>query len=203
MNLEYKNYGVLVKKQCLNTEDLRYITDFAKNSVFHKSKISSDQASGILNARVRRCWTTKPSESIGLDYITRPLHYSYLEECNIRISTSQLESSTIENTIIRYKSDDVGFFDWHSDNNGNKNPYRLVSMSLILNSNYAGGDFLIKKNDYEIHIPLEKNSCVLFRSNLMHTVTPVTHGDRIVLVSWLHCLNSSQILEELDSSNTN
>ena len=89
--------------------------------------------------------------------------------------------------VTRYTKD--GFYGWHIDGIGSHNELdgdgntRKLSMSIILNSDYEGGDFEMRglKNK----VPrLEEGSIIVFPSFLEHRVTPVTKGIRYSLVTW-------------------
>jgi PKHD-type hydroxylase len=66
---------------------------------------------------------------------------------------------------------------------------RKLSMTVLLNENYEGGEFQFATYDKEecvIHIP-EFNkigSIVVFASDVEHRVAPVTTGIRYSLVTW-------------------
>jgi len=56
-----------------------------------------------------------------------------------------------------------------------------MSMSLILNDDYEGGDLIL----FSTRIPKqETGSMIFFPSFLSHEVTPVTKGTRYSLVMW-------------------
>jgi len=89
--------------------------------------------------------------------------------------------------ITRYTKD--GFYNWHIDGMGSHSELqddgntRKLSMSVILNSDYEGGDFEMR--GLENQVPrLEEGSILVFPSFVEHRVTPVTEGIRYSLVSW-------------------
>jgi len=94
--------------------------------------------------------------------------------------------------VTRYTKD--GFYGWHIDGMGSHNELqridsecegltRKLSMSVVLNSDYEGGD--LEMRDLESKIPrLEEGSIIVFPSFLEHRVTPVTEGIRYSLVTW-------------------
>ena len=98
--------------------------------------------------------------------------------------------------ITRYIKD--GFYSWHKDGIGSHNEIynypdnkilhgnvRKLSMSIVLNSNFEGGDFEIAGLPGENKIPkLEEGSIIVFPSFMEHRVAPVTKGIRYSLVSW-------------------
>ena len=101
--------------------------------------------------------------------------------------------------VTRYTKD--GFYTWHIDGLGSHiekfdrpdseflhNNTRKLSMSIILNSDFEGGDFEIfglKDNDTFIDFNSKKEgSIIVFPSFSIHRVAPVTKGVRYSLVAW-------------------
>lgn len=72
----------------------------------------------------------------------------------------------------------------HVDFSNNKEP-RTLTCSLLLNDDYKGGDFSFFEGEYII--PKKACSAIVFPSNFCfpHAITPVTHGDRHVIITWL------------------
>ena len=204
MNLEHKQHGVLVKYQCLCAEDLNNVQDLAAKINYHRAKLAAQgpNYNGVMDTKTRRCWTSKSSEAASLDRITRPLFEEYLSTYGIHLSEKQQNDCFTENYIIKYKAEDVGFFDWHQDVI-DTDPPRVVSLSLMLNSQYTGGNFVFKHGQQESEVDLCENSCVMFTPNIPHKVTPITSGSRYVVVSWLHCPVEYQISEHLSWVATN
>ena len=97
------------------------------------------------------------------------------------------------------KYEEGGFYGFHmdgkSDNfsvyNTPENKFkhgnvRKLSLSLLLNDDYEGGDFQFAKANEEVHTPdfNKLGSIIVFPSFMMHRVEPVTKGTRYSLVSW-------------------
>ena len=96
--------------------------------------------------------------------------------------------------ITRYTKD--GFYTWHKDGIGShtevfntpNNKFlhdntRKHSMSIVLNSDFEGGDFEIR--DLPDKVPrLEEGSIIVFPSFIQHRVAPITKGIRYSLVAW-------------------
>ena len=96
--------------------------------------------------------------------------------------------------ITRYTKD--GFYSWHRDGMGSHNEVndkpdnkilhentRKLSMTIVLNSEFEGGDFELR--DLDEKIPrLNKGSVIVFPSFIHHRVAPVTRGIRYSLVTW-------------------
>ena len=96
--------------------------------------------------------------------------------------------------VTRYTKD--GFYSWHKDGIGSHNDVynvpdnkflhgntRKLSMSIILNSDYEGGDFEMRGLDNQVP-RLEEGSIIVFPSFIHHRVAPVTKGIRYSLVAW-------------------
>lgn len=100
--------------------------------------------------------------------------------------------------ISRYKEGD--FYSWHKDGKGDhlsiytennpilQNRVRKLSMSVILNNDYDGGDFQFtnynkEKCEFET-LSGATGSVLVFPSDLEHRVKPVTRGIRYSLVAW-------------------
>ena len=102
--------------------------------------------------------------------------------------------------ITRYKKS--GFYGFHKDGRGdhlsvynqsdNKflhGQVRKLSMTVLLNDNYEGGEFQFatyKQEECEIHTPEfnKTGTIVVFPSDMEHRVAPVTKGKRYSLVTW-------------------
>jgi len=90
-----------------------------------------------------------------------------------------------EINILRYENQ--GHYKPHVDDCINH--HRTLSIILLLNDDYEGGELIFKSIDLQkdLHIiDVKKNRAVLFPSNFMypHTVKPVTKGTRYSIVSW-------------------
>ena len=96
--------------------------------------------------------------------------------------------------ISRYKEGD--FYTWHRDGKGDhlsvyKEAYRVrkLSMTVMLNDDYEGGEFQFANYSEEkcnIHTPVpnKRGTVIVFPSDTEHRVTPVTKGIRYSLVVW-------------------
>ena len=126
--------------------------------------------------------------------------WPFMEEANERTGWKYDIRSAEEMQITRYKKG--GFYYFHKDGKGDHlSTYdlpdseflhgyvRKLSMSVLLNSNYEGGEFQFatyNKEECEIHTPEfnKTGSIVVFPSDMEHRVAPVTKGKRYSLVTW-------------------
>jgi PKHD-type hydroxylase len=92
--------------------------------------------------------------------------------------------------IARYKEGD--YYSWHRDGKDDPKTHdrvRKLSMSLLLNDDYEGGEFQFTHYNelkYDVHTPeLNKTgSIIVFPSDTEHRVKPITKGIRYSLVAW-------------------
>jgi PKHD-type hydroxylase len=89
-----------------------------------------------------------------------------------------------------YNSKENGHYDWHIDSHvGTQNSFgtglhRKLSMTLLLNDDFEGGDFEINLSAPK-KIEVKKGMAIFFPSFVLHRVTPVTKGIRKSLVIWV------------------
>ena len=89
-----------------------------------------------------------------------------------------------------YNAKEKGHYDWHVDSYmGNMNPQgnglqRKLSMTLLLNDDFEGGNFEINLSKPQ-KIDVKKGRAIFFPSFVLHRVTPVTKGIRKSLVIWV------------------
>jgi PKHD-type hydroxylase len=126
--------------------------------------------------------------------------WPYMEEANERAGWKYDIRSAENMQITRYKKNE--FYSFHKDGRGDHlsvydmpdNEFlhghvRKLSMTVLLNENYEGGEFQFatyNKEKCEITTP-EFNkigSIVVFASDVEHRVAPVTTGIRYSLVTW-------------------
>ena len=126
--------------------------------------------------------------------------WPYMLEANDRAGWKYDITDAESMQITRYK--EGGFYKFHKDGKGDclsaydqpDNQFthgnvRKLSMSVLLNNNYEGGEFQFATYDREkctISTPEfnKTGSVVVFPSDMEHRVAPVTKGIRYSLVIW-------------------
>ena len=126
--------------------------------------------------------------------------WPYMEAANNNAGWEYDIVSAESMQITKYPKD--GFYSWHCDGNGDHptaynqpgNKFihghvRKLSMSILLNDDYGGGDFqfLLSDRGKQTIRTVELNkagSIVVFPSYLEHRVSPITEGVRYALVIW-------------------
>jgi len=95
---------------------------------------------------------------------------------------------THELQLLHYKEDDKSFYDWHIDCGNESASTRKISISVPLSdpSEFEGGDLMVNDNGVVINTVKEQGCINMFPSYALHQVTPVTKGERWVIVIWVH-----------------
>ena len=90
--------------------------------------------------------------------------------------------------ICRYKGENTGHYDWHTDSYPPKNGIqRKLTCVILLNdpSEFEGGILQLKDMEDDVLLK-QQGSIVVFPSFIEHRVTPVTKGVRYTAVSWAY-----------------
>ncbi|MEK9768064.1 MAG: 2OG-Fe(II) oxygenase [Betaproteobacteria bacterium] len=84
--------------------------------------------------------------------------------------------------LLKYQAPNGGY-DWHSDIGPDLTSCRKLSVSIILNDDFEGGEFEFLGHQQKMKIP--KFNAIIFPSFISHKVHPVKKGTRWSLVSWV------------------
>ena len=134
----------------------------------------------------------KDTRSTLLKRNIKPIHYpdicnSLLKMINIwDVTLDPDDYKVTQFDYLKYGVND--HFLKHKDQLGDDKKSRVFSTSTIIevSNDLEGGDFIIYDElDTEIKTSLEIGETIFFRSNRFHKVTPVTKGERSVLVAWI------------------
>ena len=93
--------------------------------------------------------------------------------------------------LLHYKATENGHYDWHIDCGEGSAATRKISLSIPLTERdvYEGGNLEINNNGNQMKAIDEQGSITFFPSYLLHRVSPVTKGERWVIVVWVHGSN--------------
>jgi peroxiredoxin/predicted 2-oxoglutarate/Fe(II)-dependent dioxygenase YbiX len=84
-----------------------------------------------------------------------------------------------------YESSNQGFFQPHRDNTAVGTVHRRFALTLNLNAGYEGGQLRFPEYGIDLYAP-EAGSALVFSCSLLHEATPVTQGQRFVLLSFFY-----------------
>jgi hypothetical protein len=89
--------------------------------------------------------------------------------------------------LLRY---DVGVgFNLHRDTLGADGRIKTIVVQLSDSNSYSGGDLQIEDSSNFFKASRQIGSSVMFSSQKLHEVTPITEGVRYVMVTWLEEYN--------------
>jgi predicted 2-oxoglutarate/Fe(II)-dependent dioxygenase YbiX len=77
------------------------------------------------------------------------------------------------------------YYNWHTDSGNTTNAKRRISVVILLNDDYEGGDLLLNVNNNEEVMNKGIGNLHMFDSSILHKVTPVEIGTRYSLVTWI------------------
>ena len=180
MNNAEHTYWVF--KNAIDKDTCKQIVDLG-NGKWNKGTIGGKKA---VDAKVRKSdvvWSN--------DEWLFEICWGYLHTANQNSNWNFQISSCEPMQITKYKKN--GHYDFHYDGNGFtrfNNPgnkflhgtTRKLSMTIVLNEDYEGGEFefLSDKNLIKEKI----GTVIVFPSYMVHKVRPVTKGTRYSLVAW-------------------
>ena len=172
----------------ISPEVCQLIIDLAKGQKFFDAGVVFPDSEGVGIDKDRRIG----KNNFNNQQWVYDLIWPYMEECNKGAEWGFDISSAESYQIAKYEVGD--HYKPHLDSIGTQstrwiakdNPHlhnktRKISMSLILNDDYEGGDLILFSTRISKQ---ETGSMIFFPSFLSHEVTPVTKGTRYSLVMW-------------------
>ena len=166
-----------------------------RKGITEEERISGSEEVDIVDKNIRISDIVWTSEQWIYDTI-----WPWLQGANQRAGWKYDIRAAEPMQITRYKKG--GFYTFHRDGSGDhlsaydapdnklKHGYvRKLSMTVLLNDNYEGGEFqfvICNQEKCEIYTPEsnKKGSIIVFPSDMEHRVAPVTSGVRYSLVVW-------------------
>lgn len=135
------------------------------------------------NTVVRDVMVQPPAFADAADLLNR----LFVAACQINEQYFRFDLSGIwdhdQPTVVRYEPGH-GHYGWHADC-AEPTPRRKLSFSVLLSdpADYEGGDLEVRGFD---PAPRVRGTLFTFPAFMLHQVTPVTSGARMVLVGWVH-----------------
>ncbi len=108
--------------------------------------------------------------------------------CTAALSANQMFELNISGLVerpqlLRYKAPSNGY-DWHMDIGRGDHSFRKISISILLNDDYEGGELGFFMTG-EQQVKPDAGVAIAFPSFMPHRVCPVTKGERWSLVCWI------------------
>ena len=150
-----------------------------------KSKIGAD--SGVYDPKVRSVDTYHIELTDETRWIFNKI-CTAVGKVNSEYYKFDLLGITHSLQLLHYKATENGHYDWHIDSGPGSSSTRKISLSIPLTERdaYEGGNLEINDQGEEIKAIDEQGSITFFPSYALHRVSPVTKGERWVIVAWVH-----------------
>jgi len=176
--MELKNF-IKLYENVLDTDVCKKIVDKVDHSKFQSALISNEKE---LSKYYRNCYEqllNKEFEQTIFESIGKILSF-YVKDFSFFSQT--VEGIDTGYTHLLYKGGEKGEYKTHVDHM--KTFPRVLSISILLNNNFEGGDFCFFD---EYVIEKKVGSAVVFPSSFMfpHGVLPVSNGDRHAIITWV------------------
>lgn len=162
------------------------ILDYCKNTLSLKeAKVSK----GIMESRKSKVAFTKLNN---FEFLITSL----INEINKYYSIDGYQLDT--DFTFQFTEYGVGeYYKWHTDSGTMPNTKRHISVIILLNDEYIGGELVLKIDNTDIVMNKTIGNLFLFDSNILHKVNPVEFGKRYSLVTWIGLIESSQYQKKL------
>ena len=163
-------------EKALSKDFCEYVIKSIDWSKTQAGKVNRDFAENDPKSRISNIYWEELLSPIGC------VIQSYIVEANLTWNYNIHRLERIQ--MSQYNSG--GHYDWHMDSKVPvNNEQRKLSVSILLNENFAGGGLVIEPNKSE-NVLKSQGDIVVFPSFLQHKVLPVTDGTRYTAVSWAY-----------------
>ena len=184
----YCSFSSNFKKEiALTPEECDKIINTAKNDYAHKASVGTS-GSSKQDLKIRNV----DNYYVFLNDDTRWIYNKIMHAVSLANHEHfhyNISGITHELQLLHYRSDDgQGHYDWHVDVGDGSASCRKISMSIMLSpeDKYKGGDLEVNDHGVVKRALKEQGSIHMFPSYQLHRVTPVTEGERWVLVIWIN-----------------
>lgn len=168
-------------------EECKMILDQNETLYPQKSTVGTGDGGGTFNPEIRSVDTYNIELTEKTQWIFDKIAAA-VGTANAEYYKFDLLGITHSLQLLHYKATENGHYDWHIDSGEGNAATRKISLSIPLTerSVYEGGNLEINNNGNEMKAVDEQGSITFFPSYLLHRVSPVTKGERWVIVVWVH-----------------
>ena len=173
-------------EQCFTDEECDKVLEISAQMYGAKSTVGSDSTRAY-NKEIREVDTY----DLGLNEQTAWIFNKIagaVATANAEYYRYDLLGITHSLQLLHYKAEDEAHYSWHIDAGMESSATRKISASIPISKaeDYEGGELQIYNNGVEMTATKERGSITMFPSYQMHRVTPITKGERWVIVVWVH-----------------
>tara|TARA_R100000742_G_C4279162_1_gene103091 strand:+ start:2270 stop:2845 length:576 start_codon:yes stop_codon:yes gene_type:complete len=189
--MHLKNF-IEIYDNAINIKSLSQLIRFVSNKQFEDARILGHNNNDTVNKDVRRTQLYCLNHSYNS---LSNVHWSnymrfclsgyirdYMHKHHLNNTSKTFVEGIDDVTVLKYEQ--TGFYTYHTDHC--KKIPRTLSMILLLNNDYEGGQLSFRWNEEEHRIDTKANRLIIWPSNFMypHSVFPVTKGKRYSVVAW-------------------
>lgn len=167
-----------------DNQPLGELADLVTNENLQVEQAQTDTQDNV-NTRASKVKFLTAQDHLGKEIFGKV--WGYVTDANIQAGWNFNVTTCEPFQYTEYSKDQK--YDWHIDNRFDEDDTRKLSFTLLLNDDFAGGDF-----QFELGSPgdalrittisMKKGDLVIFPSYVWHRVTPVNDGTRKSLVGW-------------------
>tara|TARA_R110000744_G_C19360268_1_gene561354 strand:- start:2354 stop:2920 length:567 start_codon:yes stop_codon:yes gene_type:complete len=169
----------------------KIIKYFDQDNLSH-AQISLPSGKIDTNKKVRNCEITsieppkKLGEKLMVNYIKSRIHLmteDYIKPYKNFFVPTEIESIQ----FLKYAANEhEAGYNFHTDH-GKNTSKRSLSISICLNNNFIGGEFLFDVEGEILKFPQNTGDAIIFPSNFLfpHQVNKIKSGTRYALVTWV------------------
>ena len=170
----------------LSLDDCQMVSEARKEQPGLKAQVIEESGGKVDMTEHRSClnyfWKSKASEAL-IDRVHDQIQEVNTHYWNLKISPKK-EAAV---TIVEYNKGDR--FNWHQDwsaiHEENKTRWLSAVIQISDPATYVGGDLDIYAGPDIYQASRAQGDLIIFPSFMYHRVTPVLHGQRVSLITWL------------------
>lgn len=183
----------ILVKNFLSKENINKYFELIQNNIEHDSKVGK-YVNRSKKIRKDMFFNEEKSKIIDICVFKKIKEIVY-NKYNIELNNRETYK------IGTYHGDNKGFYVPHTDTQGNME-HRQISTVICLSNekDYEGGIF--KFIDLDKSFKFDIGDAIIFKSNLLHGVEPITWGKRQVLITFMWN-NDNQIVKNLNQNRYN
>ncbi len=171
-------------------DDCNRIVAAIDDSLWEEGQVGEADYSGgfVVDRKIRACWQQPLPVDAGGSPLT--LLMAEIVKANARKWNFKLAGIVADDLpwVMRYPADMGGHNDWHVDIGRRTSASRKLGFSLQLSNSdaYRGGDLEFHEIDVEPARLRQRGTMIVFPAYWLHRVAPVTDGERLAVVGWVH-----------------
>lgn len=176
-----KSSDYVLNEKFLSDEEIENIFKLSKDIEYKKGSVV-----GISEKNIRECLVKELpwDDSFSWLYDKIVSDIVNVNNSNFRLSINGIEGLQ----LIKYVKDSIGYLQHRDTMDVSPGVKRKISMSVQLSDSkqYSGGEMMVNCDlNTRYVLSKDKGSAIIFKSDLLHQVLPISSGERYSLVVWV------------------